>query len=164
MRPKRGYILISTVFLLVSVQSFSQLSKDASVLKNLRRCSGPSTTGLDCDEIVTGAEKLYWRGRSEFLRPLLRLSSKTDNATILEGLGTFYADALEQRTAEVIRALNTEESKTLNTVCKMARLGDGGGIRPDQEKRIRSQLSSAKALNSRSAEIAVQCLVAFNED
>jgi len=104
-----------------------------------------------CDDgsITLFLESLFWRGDIGLLNKLLEAADS--HADAVTEIGTFYADLLERRNADVLRALGGLPVEKQKEVCKLAGSDDLSMNSPKQER-------VAKQLRAAGGEVALRCL------
>jgi hypothetical protein len=101
-----------------------------------------------CD-LLLYLETLYWRGDTSLLRPLLNVADS--RAWAVDDAGTFYADLLDQRNAEALRALDSLPIDKQRAVCRQAGK-EALSMNPPKEERVLQQLQQS------GGEVAERCL------
>jgi hypothetical protein len=109
-------------------------------------------SGCDVAEIKNGCNDmtaeylayLFEHGHPEILTPLLEAGIKSYNAAGSEFLGGFFSDLIAKSPDEFLRAVRTFPPATQGRMCYLAGTADGGGMAPDNLKKVREELGSMK--------------------
>jgi len=104
--------------------------------------SNPNRSALEdiCDneKLYQYLANLYWRGDTDMLGPLLQAAGETQ-AGVVDGAGSFYADLLDRRPAEILKGLDGLSTEKQIAVCKLAGKDDLSMNSP-KEERVEKQL------------------------
>lgn len=144
---KRSLVI---AFLLATLGSHYSRNRDY-LIESLRRCDSIERD-YDCSEDTAGfLIGLYESGHREVLRSLLTVGYRADGA-LAEMLGDFYSSVLRRTPAYFIQTIRTLSLPVQGKLCSLAGSTDGGGMPPDDLRRVREQLLRI------GGPVALQCL------
>ena len=132
-------------------------------LSRLKGCSRPRHADLCDEDDADFLIRLFWRGDTSLLKPLLDAGPYSD-AALAEILGTFYEKVLEQHTRLFLRGLAPRPKQEQYELALAAGFTDGGGMSPKMLHEVRRNLRRVAAKrHDRLAPVARRCLAAIEE-
>jgi hypothetical protein len=104
--------------------------------------------GCDVIQVTRGCDDmtgeyliyLYEHGHPEILAPLLRAGIDDYNAAGSEGLGGFFADLVVKSPSDFLAAIRPFPPSTQNRICTFAGYSDGGGLAPQDLRKLRIRM------------------------
>jgi len=147
----QGVYAQQAAFLLAALGADYERSRDY-LLWVLKGCDFPDIR-RGCDD-MTGEYLIYLceHGHHEFLGPMLISSIDDYNAAGSEGLGSFFSTFVAKSPNDFLDAVRSFPASTQIKMCTFAGFGDGGGMAPEDLRKVRSQLGR---MND---EVARRCL------